>query len=551
VLPVSRPALRLGAACLLLLAGAASSLLAAGRGAVRGGTPTATTATTATTVTSPARVVLAVSGHGWGHGLGLSQWGTYGYAKHGWTYDQILAHYYTGTTLGPAPVSTVRVLLGQKKKAAVAATAAWTIADAAGTKVVLDPGELTLGPKLAVKDHPELQPPYTFSSKQPLAVDGKQYRGRLLVSSDGKKVQVVDVVGLEAYLKGVVPAEMPSGWPAEALKAQAVAARSYALANLHKGKDFDLYSDTRDQVYGGIAAEWQSASDAITATKGRVVLWNGKVADTLFFSTSGGRTASAVDATGSAVPYLVSVADPYDTLSPYHDWGPVLFDGAGVAKQLKLPPPLSDLSTLTGSSGRAKSVTAVGANDTQATVTGAQFRALLELRSTWFSDALLSLLPPAKTVTYGGAASLTGFARGADAVTLEAKAAGKDWTAAGEVLLAADGSFATIVRPTIGTQYRIAWNAVRAGLTKIAVAPKVDAQAAIGGVQGTERPAVAGAPVQLQQQAGTSWNTLSSTTTDAGGGFTFSGTLQPGTYRVRCAPGHGLVAGVSVALRVE
>ena len=540
MLPVSRPALRLGAACLLLLAGAASSLLAAGRGAVRAGTTTATTATTATTVTSPARVVLAVSGHGWGHGLGLSQWGTYGYAKHGWTYDQILAHYYTGTTLGPAPVSTVRVLLGQKKKAAVAATAAWTIADAAGTKVVL-----------AVKGHPELQPPYTFTSKQPLAVDGKQYRGRLLVSSDGKKVQVVDVVGLEAYLKGVVPAEMPSGWPAEALKAQAVAARSYALANLHKGKDFDLYSDTRDQVYGGIAAEWQSASDAITATKGRVVLWNGKVADTLFFSTSGGRTASAVDATGSAVPYLVSVADPYDTLSPYHDWGPVLFDGAGVAKQLKLPPPLSDLSTLTGSSGRAKSVTAVGANDTQATVTGAQFRALLELRSTWFSDALLSLLPPAKTVTYGGAASLTGFARGADAVTLEAKAAGKDWTAAGEVLLAADGSFATIVRPTIGTQYRIAWNAVRAGLTKIAVAPKVDAQAAIGGVQGTERPAVAGAPVQLQQQAGTSWNTLSSTTTDAGGGFTFSGTLQPGTYRVRCAPGHGLAAGVSLAFRVE
>ena len=113
---VSRPALRLGAACLLLLAGAASSLAATRSHAVHGST---TTATTATTVTSPAKVVLAMSGHGWGHGLGMGQWGAYGYAKHGWTYEQILAHYYLGTTLGPAPVSAVRVLLAQSKKATI------------------------------------------------------------------------------------------------------------------------------------------------------------------------------------------------------------------------------------------------------------------------------------------------------------------------------------------------------------------------------------------------------------------------------------------------
>jgi stage II sporulation protein D len=546
---VSRPALRLGACSLLLLAGAASSLLAAGGSAVRAGTTTTTA--TVTTVTNPAPVVLAVSGHGWGHGLGLSQWGAYGYAKHGWTYDQILAHYYTGTTLGPAPVLTVRVLLAQKKKVTLDSATAWTMADAAGTKVTLDPGTMSLGPKLAVADHPELQPPYTFTGKQPLAVDGKQYRGRLLVSSDGKKLDVVDVVALENYLKGVVPAEMPSGWPAEALKAQAVAARSYALANLHKGQNFDLYADTRDQVYGGTAAESQAASDAIAATKGEVVLWNGNVADTLFFSTSGGRTNSALDATGSAVPYLVSVADPYDTLSPYHDWGPVLFDGASVAKQLKLPPPVSDLTAVTGSSGRTKKVTAVGANNTQATVTGAQFRALLGLRSTWFSGALFSLQPAAKTITYGGAASLSGFARGADSLSLESKAPGKDWAPAADLLVGADGSFSTVVRPALGTQYRLAWTTVRAGLAKIAVAPKVDAQPATGGVVGAERPAVAGAPVLLQQQDGTAWATLSSTTADATGAFTLTGPLQPGTYRVRCAPGHGLVPGVSLPLRVE
>ena len=97
----------------------------------------------------------------------------------------------------------------------------------------------------------------------------------------------------------------------------------------------------------------------------------------------------------------------------------------------------------------------------------------------------------------------------------------------------------------------MAWTTVRAGLAKIAVAPKVDAQPATGGVVGAERPAVAGAPVQLQQQSGTAWTTLSSTTADATGAFTLTGPLQPGTYRVRCAPAHGLVPGLSPPLRVE
>ena len=98
------------------------------------------------------------------------------------------------------------------------------------------------------------------------------------------------MVGLEQYLKGVVPSEMPSKWPAAALEAQAVAARSYALANLTKGRPYDLYGDARSQVYGGIDGGVACASAAVDATKGQVVLYNGKVANTLFFSTSGGRT---------------------------------------------------------------------------------------------------------------------------------------------------------------------------------------------------------------------------------------------------------------------
>ena len=132
--------------------------------------------------------------------------------------------------------------------------------------------------------------------------------------SPSKSLQLVNSVGLEPYLYGVVPREMPSLWPAEALKAQAVAARSYALA-IRKTGAFDLYADTRSQVYGGVAAETPTTNAAVDATAGQVLLYEGKVATTLFFSTSGGRTASIEDvwSRGEAVPYLVSVPDPYDT----------------------------------------------------------------------------------------------------------------------------------------------------------------------------------------------------------------------------------------------
>jgi stage II sporulation protein D len=555
----ARLVLRVSVIAALLLCGLSSALLMA-RGAPAGGAATTTAATTTTAIgatttstlqTSTAPSVLAISGHGWGHGLGLSQWGAYGYAKHGWTYDQILAHYYTGTTLGPAKVATVRVLLASEKKVSVNSAGAWNVTDGADTKVPLTPGALTLKGKLAIAGHPELQPPFTFVGKEPLVVDGKPYRGKVVVSSDGKQLQVIDTVGLEGYLKGVVPAEMPSAWLPEALKAQAVAARSYALANLTKGRGFDLYGDTRSQVYGGVDAEATTTSAAVDATKGQVVLANGKVADTLFFSTSGGRTASAADATGLAVPYLVSVADPYDSISPAHSWGPVLFDAAEVAKQLKLAAPIAGLQVANGSDGRVQTITVVSSDDSQATLTGSQFRGDLELRSTWFTPALLQLLPVASTMTYGGAVSLRGSASGAAGVSLEAKTAALNWSPAGELILGADGSFSAIVKPQITTQYRLVWDSVRAGLARISVAPRVAAEVTSAGAQGTIKPVVAGAAVQLQQQTGAGWLTVTSTATDTAGGWSLAGPLQPGTYRIRCVPGHGLVPGVSAAALVQ
>ncbi len=351
------------------------------------------------------------------------------------------------------------------------------------------------------------------------------------MSSDGKLVQVIDTVGLESYLKGVVPAEMPSAWPPEALKAQAVAARSYALANVTTGRAFDLYGDTRSQVFGGVKVENAATSAAVDATKGQVVLYKGKVANTLFFSTSGGRTASALESTGLDVPYLVPVADPYDTGSPYHDWGPVLLDAAIVAKQFKLASPIADLQT------------------TQVTLTGNQVRGALELRSTWFTPALLQLLPKSKTMTYGGALSLTGRASGADQVSLEAKPFGLDWTSVGDLLRDADGAFSTIVRPQVATQYRLVWGDVRAGLAKIAVAVRVDATVQQGVATGTTKPAVVAAPVELQWSADglTAWVTVATSATDDTGGFTLSAPSPEATggYRIRVAPGHGLAPGLS------
>jgi stage II sporulation protein D len=533
------------AVCLLILGGLASALLAAPPVA-----PLSTTSSTATVLTSPASSVVVVSGHGWGHGLGLSQWGAYGYAKHGWTFDRILAHYYTGTTLGPAKISAVRVLLASAKKTTIESTAAWTVTDAAGTKLTLAPGALVLKPALALPDHPELQPPFTFVGKQPLIVDKVPYRGKLGVSSDGKLVQVIDTVGLESYLKGVVPAEMPSSWLPEALKAQAVAARSYALANVTTGRPFDLYGDTRSQVYGGVKVENPATSAAVDATKGQVVLYKGKVANTLFFSTSGGRTASAFESTGLNVPYLVPVADPYDTASPYHDWGPVLFDAAVVAKQLKLAAPIADLLTTTGPSGRVKSLTVVSDDESQVTMNGNQVRGALELRSTWFTPALLQLLPKSKTITYGGALTLTGRARGiVDTVSLEAKAYGLDWAPVGDLLLDANGAFSTIVHPQIATQYRLVWGNVRAGLAKVAVAARVDATVQQGAATGTTKPVVASAPTDLQWSADglAAWQTVATSTTDGSGAFSLSAPspATTGAYRVRVAPGHGLAPGLS------
>jgi stage II sporulation protein D len=286
--------------------------------------------------------VFVVNGGGYGHGVGMSQWGACGQAQAGRSYGQILAHYYRGTQLGTASVSSIRVLLAEKRrKLVVASEVPFRIRDAAGSVFDLPAARLELGPDLVVsldRAPTLLAGPLVFlpGKGAPLSLDGVPYRGRLRLFSDGSRLQVVNVLGLEAYLMGVVGREMPAHWPIEALKAQAVAARSYTLAKRSASRAFDVYGDVRSLAYGGIPAESSASSDAVRETAGRVLLYEGRVATTFFFSSSGGRTASSVDVFGFDRPYLRAVPDPWDAASPNHAWQPRTLTPAALAKAFRL-----------------------------------------------------------------------------------------------------------------------------------------------------------------------------------------------------------------------
>jgi stage II sporulation protein D len=501
-----------------------------------------------------------ITGHGWGHGVGMPQWGAYGYAQQGWLYPRILAHYYPSTTLGPAPLARVRVLLKAGVKTVNLSSAVpFTVKDASGTSYPLDPGAVTLTTALKVKVDPAnpakaLPGPLVFSpGGQPLKLD-RRYRGALQVSVVDGKLQVVNVVGLEAYLYGVVPSEMPHLWAAEALKCQAIVARSYALAVRKTGGSFDLYPDTRSQVYRGADGEQPEASAAVDATAGQVVLYQGKVATTYFYSSSGGRTAAIQDVWPNAkpVPYLVSVADPYDTISPHHNWGPFKFSASTLSKKLKVPGRLVDVQASLNDSGRTTSLTATGTLG-EVTVAAGDVRRLLGLRSTWFSLGVLGLSPPTgPAVVYGARARLDGVARGFTPVLLESRVGTAPWSPLGTVTLSPGGVVSTVVKPLQATQYRLTSGKVFSSAVTVRVAPLVKLAAATDqtSLRGSVRPVLEGIEVDVQRQSGTTWKTVARAGLSADGTFQAALTLSPGTYRARVAPGRGFVAGSSAPLRV-
>jgi stage II sporulation protein D len=292
--------------------------------------------------TAPANAAsrFTIRGAGFGHGVGMSQYGAYGFAKHGSTYDAILAHYYTGTALGPAdPAQAVRVLLRSG-----GGSATFSGATQAGAKELS--AAKTYVATRRVGGQVELRAASgkrvgTFTS--PLQVAGEAvrlagtgtYRGALEFRSGAFGLSTINVVGLDDYVKGVVSRESPASWPLEALKAQAVAARTYAITTSKGGDGFDQYADTRSQVYGGVGAETAASNQAVDETAGQVVTYAGAPVVTYFFSTSGGRTEDVENVFGGeASPWLRSVDDPYDNASPRHRWGPIKMTTASAGARL-------------------------------------------------------------------------------------------------------------------------------------------------------------------------------------------------------------------------
>jgi stage II sporulation protein D len=539
VLAAARPMRRtlLLAPVVLLVAGAASF--------ARGATPV------------PSSATFVVTGHGWGHGVGLSQYGAYGYAQKGFDWAKIVLHYFPGTQLGAAPVSKVRVLLTSGVRSLkIGSEEDFRVRDATGVVHDVSAGSyaLTRALKLKVDGDPTaraLPGPLLFQpGAAPLALK-HPYRGSIQIDVVNGKLRAVNTVGLEGYLYGVVPSEMPYTWHPEALKAQAVVARSYALATRRTGA-FDLYPDTRSQVYLGIDHEKPSTNAAVNATAGKVVLYGDQVAKTFFFSTSGGRTASAEDVWGEAVPYLVSVPDPYDSISPHHDWGPYTFSGAKLAKLLKLQGRVLDLQPDVNGSGRIKTLTVV-TSKTSILLPATDLRKKLDLRSTWFSVGVLALSGPSEAVVYGSRARLDGVARGLTGAVLQERK-GSEWQALGSVKAGASGTLTVVVKPTVTTEYRLTSGKVVAAAVRVPVASRVRfyATRTPDQLRGYVRPgAVAGAKVAIQRQQGPGWATVTQTTVDAEANFVAKLQLTPGVYRARVSSGHGFVAGTSPELQVS
>jgi stage II sporulation protein D len=392
--------------------------------------PTATPTPTPTPTTPPGPVSLGSSitfhGRGWGHGVGLSQYGAHGRALDGQTANQIVTTYFKGTTIGTMANSQVRVLV----LSAFKATSTNPVqVYGRGAKWTIDGIEKTFPADARLKFTPTVSGSTTTWKVTVTAADGTslhsgasansirirsgtgttlqlwstpsaydRFRGvlRLIGKADGTStVNVVNELPIESYLKGVVPAEVPASWPAEAIKAQAIAARSYAAYHRHPSTGtFDFYNDTRSQVYLGYLVEKAASTAAISATANQVVRTStGSIANAMFSSAAGGWTENNenafVSSTGAKIAgvysYLRGVSDrradgtSFDEASPYDTWKTSTYTLAQIQAWFAADS-RTNVGTLVavdlrnrGVSGRLISVTLIGANGTTKKVSGAVF----------------------------------------------------------------------------------------------------------------------------------------------------------------------------------
>jgi stage II sporulation protein D len=341
-----------------------------------------------------------VRGHGFGHGVGVSQYGAYGYALHGMDYRLILAHYYQGSSIGQVEgTRIVRVLLAISPGdiAFSAATSACGIAlDPARTYQAHRDGSRVKLRSSAGKPLADCGTKLRAAGRGKIAIAGVgTYRGVLEAvptESNPGSLNVINALPVEQYVKGVVPSESPPSWPAAELQAQAIESRSFALTAGVGGNGFDLYNDTRSQVYDGLSSETATTNAATEATRGQVVTYGGKIVETYFSACSGGYTESIQNVFGGpAIPYLQGVPDPYDTYCPLHDWT-LKFSGPEISAKLGgyLDGKLKQVViTKRGVSPRIVAAKLVGTGGVT-TVSGEQLEVALGGYSTWMSFQKIS-----------------------------------------------------------------------------------------------------------------------------------------------------------------
>jgi stage II sporulation protein D len=497
-----------------------------------------------------------LKGHGWGHGIGLAQYGAKGYADRGESYAWILGHYYPNTVLAERKAKRRVLLASGRSSISLGSNAEFSArgvgrAFAAGTWTVSANGDGRLrlvngGVVRRLKNNKVFE-----AGAAPLRLAGVRYRGTITLRLSGSRVSALNTLGLDAYVRGVVPREMPSSWHLEALKSQAVAARSYSLASPGKCSWFGsraLCPTTWDQVYGGMSAETASTNQAVSETKRQVLLSGGSVASTFFFSSSGGRTASVADEWGSnqaSYPYLVSVDDPHDVISPHHNWGPNDAEedcpnagrdcvwSAGALKQElggKAPRRIRDF-TVTSRNGSNRVATARLSGPPGAkSIKGGTLRAELGLRSTWFTIGVLRL-KGAATVKPGKRTTLHAFERHLAGAELQKRVGSGSWQDVRPV----QGKMDIVVRPSVTTYYRLHSPSGSTASVRVGVMsqPRFAAAQTALALTGVASP---GDAVQLQRQgADGDWVTVAVSLAREDGSWraTFAG--APGTYRAYVA----------------
>lgn len=225
----------------------------------------------------------------------------------------------------------------------------------------------------------------------PISVNGQKYRGNLIIQPHRAGLTVINRLPLEQYLYGVIPKEMPSSWSIEALKAQAIAARTYALYYKKQGKyrsqGFDVTNTTESQVYGGLSAEMINSNNAVNATKGQILTYiNDDPICAVFHAASGGYTENSEDVWGTSIPYLRAVNDSGEK-SPYDNWIKNVkisdfnriidnnYSDIGTIKQINI---------VDDPQKTVKTVQLVGSNKKSVELTSTQMRNMLGLNSSNF-----------------------------------------------------------------------------------------------------------------------------------------------------------------------